>query len=97
MYLQAHCAESRLSALGLCRSVEYPFVGKKGGYYEDGSLHLIDHSASWIRLKKSLEKYKIYLGVKDVKLVARHYKTRTAFMNLTSSPPTIHLRIPNQQ
>jgi hypothetical protein len=28
-YLQARCAESRLSALGLCRSVEYPFVEKK--------------------------------------------------------------------
>jgi len=49
------------------------------------------------KVEKILEKYKIYLGVKDVKLVARHYKTRTAFMNLTSSPPTIHLRIPNQQ
>jgi hypothetical protein len=28
-YLQARCAESRLSALGLCRSVEYPFVEGK--------------------------------------------------------------------
>jgi hypothetical protein len=72
-------------------------LGKRGDYYEDGSLHLIDHSASWIRLKKSLEKYKIYLGVKDVKLVVRPYKTRTAFTNLSSSPLTIYLRIPNQQ
>jgi hypothetical protein len=37
-----------------------------------------------------LERYKIYLGVKDVKVVVRPYKTRTAFTKL-SSPPTIHL------
>jgi hypothetical protein len=38
-----------------------------------------------------LEKYKVYLGVKDVKLVVRLYKTRTAFTNLASSPPIIYL------
>ena len=38
-----------------------------------------------------MERYKIYLGVKDVKVVVRPYKTRTAFTNLSSSPPTIHL------
>jgi hypothetical protein len=38
-----------------------------------------------------LEKYKIYLGVKDVKVVVRPYKTRTAFTNLASSSPTICL------
>jgi predicted metal-dependent hydrolase len=70
--------------------VEYPFVGKKREY-EDGSLRSIDHGASWIRLKKPLEKYKICLGVKDVKLVVRPYKTRTAFTNLSNSPPTIYL------
>jgi len=43
------------------------------------------------KVEKILEKYKIYLGVKDVKLVVRPYKTRTAFTNLTSSPPTIYL------
>jgi hypothetical protein len=42
------------------------------------------------KIERILEIYKIYLGVKDVKLVARPYKTRTAFTNL-SSPPTIHL------
>jgi hypothetical protein len=42
------------------------------------------------KVEKTLEKYKIYLGVKDVKVVVRPYKTRTAFTNL-SSPPTIHL------
>ena len=42
------------------------------------------------KVEKILEKFKIYLGVKDVKLVARPYKTRTAFTNL-SSPATIHL------
>jgi hypothetical protein len=30
-------------------------------------------------------------GVKDVKLVVRPYKTRSAFTNLSSSPPTIYL------
>jgi hypothetical protein len=37
-----------------------------------------------------LERYKIYLGVKDVKVVVRPYKTRSVFTNL-SSPPTIYL------
>jgi hypothetical protein len=31
-----------------------------------------------------LEKYKIYIGVKDVKLVVRPYKTRDAFSDLTN-------------
>jgi hypothetical protein len=43
------------------------------------------------KVEKILERYKIYLGVKDVKLVVRPYKTRTAFTNLTSSPLTIYL------
>jgi hypothetical protein len=43
------------------------------------------------KVEKILERYKIYLGVKDVKVVVRPYKTRTAFTNLSSSPPTIHL------
>ena len=43
------------------------------------------------KVEKILEKYKIYLGVKDVKLVVRPYKTRSAFTNLSSSPPTIYL------
>jgi hypothetical protein len=43
------------------------------------------------KVEKILERYKIYLGVKDVKLVVRPYKTRDAFTNLTSSPPTIYL------
>jgi predicted metal-dependent hydrolase len=42
------------------------------------------------KVEKILERYKIYLGVKAVKLVVRPYKTRTAFTNL-SSPPTIYL------
>ncbi len=40
--------------------------------------------------EKTLQRYRIYLGVKDVKLVVRPYKSRTAFTNL-SSPPTIYL------
>ncbi len=43
------------------------------------------------KVEKILEKYKVYLGVKGVKLVVRLYKTRTAFTNLASSPPTIYL------
>jgi hypothetical protein len=43
------------------------------------------------KVEKILERYKVYLGVKDVKLVVRPYKTRTAFTNLSSSPPTIYL------
>jgi hypothetical protein len=43
------------------------------------------------KVEKILERYKIYLGVKDVKVVVRPYKTRDAFTNLTSSPPTIYL------
>jgi hypothetical protein len=42
------------------------------------------------KVEKILEKYKIYLGVKDVKVVVRPYKTRTAFTKL-SSPPIIYL------
>jgi len=43
------------------------------------------------KIERILERYKIYLGVKDVKLVVRPYKTMTAFTNLSSSPPTIYL------
>jgi hypothetical protein len=42
------------------------------------------------KIERILERYKIYLGVKDVKVVVRPYKTRTAFTKL-SSPPTIYL------
>ncbi len=48
------------------------------------------------KIERILERYKIYLGVKDVKLVVRPYKTRTAFTNLSSSPPTIYLRVSNR-
>jgi predicted metal-dependent hydrolase len=43
------------------------------------------------KVEKILERYRVYLGVKDVKLVVRPYKTRSAFTNLSSSPPTICL------
>jgi len=43
------------------------------------------------KIERILERYKIYLSVKDVKLVVRPYKTRDAFTNLSSSPPTIYL------
>jgi len=42
------------------------------------------------KVEKILERCKVYLGVKDVELVVRPYKTRTAFTKL-SSPPTIYL------
>jgi hypothetical protein len=43
------------------------------------------------KVERILERCKIYLGVKDVKVVVRPYKTRSAFTNLTSSSPTIYL------
>ena len=43
------------------------------------------------KVQRIVEKYKIYIGVRDVKVVARPYKTRDAFTNLSSSPPTIYL------
>jgi len=43
------------------------------------------------KVEKILERCKIYLGVKYVELVVRPYKTRDAFTNLSSSPPTIYL------
>jgi hypothetical protein len=43
------------------------------------------------KVERILERCKIYLGVKDVKVVVRPYKTRSAFTNLSSSPPTIYL------
>jgi hypothetical protein len=43
------------------------------------------------KVEKILERHKVYLGVKDVKLVVRPYKTRTAFTNYLSSLPTIYL------
>jgi predicted metal-dependent hydrolase len=43
------------------------------------------------KIEKILEKGKIYIGVKDVEVVVRPYKTRDAFTNLSSSPPTIYL------
>jgi hypothetical protein len=43
------------------------------------------------KVEKILEKGKIYLGVRDVRVVVGPYKTRDAFTNLSSSPPTIYL------
>ena len=50
----------------------------EGDCHEDGLLHLIDHSASWRRLKR-FGKIQNLPSVKDVELVVRPYKTRTAF------------------
>jgi hypothetical protein len=36
------------------------------------------------KIERILERYKIYIGVKDVKLVVRPYKTRDAFSDLTN-------------
>ena len=36
------------------------------------------------KIERILERYKIYIGVKDVKLVIRPYKTRDAFSDLTN-------------
>jgi hypothetical protein len=43
------------------------------------------------KVERILERCKIYLCVKDVKVVVRPYKTRSALTNLASSPPTIYL------
>jgi uncharacterized protein YlbG (UPF0298 family) len=43
------------------------------------------------KVEKILKKYKTYIGVRDVKVAVRPYKTRDAFTNLSSSPPTIYL------
>jgi hypothetical protein len=43
------------------------------------------------KVEKILQRYKIYLGVRDVAVEIRPYKTRDAFTNLVSSPPTIYL------
>ncbi len=43
------------------------------------------------KIERILERYKIYIGVKNVKLVVRPYKTRDAFTNLSSSQPVIYL------
>ncbi len=42
------------------------------------------------KIQRILEKWKTYIGVKDVKLVVRPYKTRDAFTKL-SSPLTIYV------
>ena len=44
------------------------------------------------KIERILERYKTYLGVKDVKLVERPYKTRDVFTNLSGSPPTIYTK-----
>jgi predicted metal-dependent hydrolase len=43
------------------------------------------------KIERILERYKIYLGVKDVAVEIRRYRTRDAFTNLTSSLPTIYI------
>ncbi len=43
------------------------------------------------KIEKILEKCKIYIGVRDVAVEIRPYKTRDAFTNLSSSPPTLYL------
>jgi hypothetical protein len=53
--------------------------------------HTLQRKTPMDKVERILERYKIYLGVKDVKLVVRPYKTRDAFTNLTSRPPTIYL------
>jgi len=43
------------------------------------------------KIQRILEKYKTYIGVRNVAVEIRPYKTRTAFTYLTSSPPIIYL------
>ena len=43
------------------------------------------------KIQRIVERYKTYIGVRDVVVKIRRYKTRDAFTNLTSSPPIIYL------
>ncbi len=43
------------------------------------------------KIQRILEKYKTYIGARDVVVEIRRYRTRDAFTNLTSSPPIIYL------
>jgi len=43
------------------------------------------------KIERIFERYKTYLGMRDVVVEIRRYKTRDAFTNLSSSPPTIYL------
>jgi hypothetical protein len=43
------------------------------------------------KIERILERYKTYLGMRDVAVEIRPYKTRSAFTNLTSSLPTIYI------
>jgi hypothetical protein len=56
-HLQARCAESRLSALGLCRW-NTPSLGKRGDCREDGLLHSLERLIEKIRPKEKAEKKK---------------------------------------
>jgi predicted metal-dependent hydrolase len=71
--------------------VKYPFVKEKRGSPLERFITFNSPQRLMEKIERLLERYKIYLGVKDVKLVVRPYKTRTAFTNLSSSPPTIYL------
>jgi predicted metal-dependent hydrolase len=63
-----------------------PRRGKRG-YWSS----LLFRSQCFIeKIERILERYKTYLGVRDVAVEIRPYKTRTAFTKL-SSPPIIHL------
>ena len=44
------------------------------------------------KIQRILEKYKTYIGVRDVAVEIRPYKTRSVFTNLSGSPPTIYTK-----
>jgi hypothetical protein len=71
--------------------VKYPFVKEKRGSPLERFITFNSPQRFMEKVERILERCKIYLGVKDVKLVVRSYKTRTAFTNLSSLPPTIYL------
>jgi hypothetical protein len=43
------------------------------------------------KIQRILEKYKIYIGVRDVVVKIRRYRARDAFTHLTRSPPIIYI------
>lgn len=78
MYLQARCAESRLSALGLCRW-NTPSLRKRGDCREDGLLHSLERFIEKIRPKEKAEKKK---GWKKLLADAAFYSISSVLLRL---------------
>jgi hypothetical protein len=80
----------KIREMGVRCGTGYPLL-PLGDYHEDGSLRYNCSQCFMEKIEKILEKCKIYIGVRNVAVEIRTCKTRTAFTNLTSSPPTIYI------